>query len=554
MSLRPQQPIPLVPDDTARVARAGFRRGNPCLILRDRLGTLFMDADFADLYPKRGQPAYASWRLALVTLLQFREGLSDRPAAEAVRARIDWKYLLALDLADPGFDRSVLCEFRGRLLDNDAVSRLLARVLDAAREDGLLKARGRQRTDSTHVLAAIRTLNRVELVAETLRATLNDIAAVAPDWLRALAPPAWHERYDVRIEDMRLPEAGPKRDAFVSQVGADGFRLLDALAQSEAPQAAAPLPVVETLRRVWTRHFERPEDKKEGGARLRPVQGRGPGDRVGSPSDTEARFRAKAGTNWTGYMVHFTETCDEGAPRLVVHADTTPANVHEAPRTAPIHAALAAKGLAPSEHLVDSAYVSADHFITARKEHAIDLVGPSRRNRSWPSLAEDAVSSADFIVDWDRRTARCPEGKESAGWYEATKRPGQRTLVRAQFRAADCLGCASRSRCTRSEAQSKGRVLALLPRPDYEALAAARARESTAEGRRLYAQRQGIESTLSQAVRAFGLRQTRYRGLAKTGLQHMATAAAINLDRISAWFGGRPIAPTRRSRFAALAA
>ena len=554
MSLRPQQPIPLVPDDTARVARAGFRRGNPCLILRDRLGTLFMDADFADLYPKRGQPAYASWRLALVTLLQFREGLSDRQAAEAVRARIDWKYLLALDLADPGFDRSVLCECRGRLLDNDAVSRLLARVLDAAREDGLLKARGRQRPDSTHVLAAIRPLNRVELVAETLRATLNDIAAVAPDWLRALAPPAWHERYDVRIEDMRLPEAGPKRDAFVSQVGADGFRLLDALAQPEAPQAAAPLPVVETLRRVWTRHFERPEDKKEGGARLRPVQGRGPGERVGSPSDTEARFRAKAGTNWTGYMVHFTETCDEGAPRLVVHADTTPANVHEAPRTAPIRAALAAKGLAPSEHLVDSAYVSADHFITARKEHAIDLVGPSRRNLSWQSLAEDAFSSADFIVDWDRRTARCPEGKESAGWYEATKRPGQRTLVRAQFRAADCLGCASRSRCTRSEAQSKGRVLAVRPRPDYEALAAARARESTAEGRRLYAQRQGIESTLSQAVRAFGLRQTRYRGLAKTGLQHMATAAAINLDRISAWFGGRPIAPTRRSRFAALAA
>jgi len=339
MSLCPQQPIPLVPDDTARIARAAFRRGNPCLILRDRLGTLFTDADFADLYPKRGQPAYAPWRLALVTLLQFREGLSDRQAADAVRARIDWKYLLALDLADPGFDRSVLCEFRGRLLDNDAVSRLLARVLDAAREDGLLKARGRQRTDSTHVLAAIRTLNRVELVAETLRAALNDIAEVAPDWLRGLAPPEWHERYDRRVEDMRLPEAGPKRDAFVAQVGADGFFLLDALAQPDAPAATTSLPVVETLRRVWARHFERPKDGKDGGARLRPVQGRGPGDRVESPYDTEARFRTKANTTWTGYMVHFTETCDEGAPRLVVHADTTPANVHEAPRTAPIHAA-----------------------------------------------------------------------------------------------------------------------------------------------------------------------------------------------------------------------
>lgn len=324
MLLRPQQPIPPVPEDTARIARAAFRRGNPCLILRDRLGTLFTDGDFADLYPKRGQPAYAPWRLALVTLLQFREGLSDRQAAEAVRARIDWKYLLALDLADPGFDRSVLCEFRSRLLDNDAVGRLLVRVLDVAREDELLKARGRQRTDSTHVLAAIRTLNRVELVAETLRAALNDLAEAAPDWLRALAPPEWHERYDVRIEDMRLPEAGPKRDAYVSQVGADGFFLLDALAQSNAPPAATTLPLVKTLRRVWTRHFERDGDGKDGGPRLRPVQGRGPGDRVESPYDTEARFRAKAGTNWTGYMIHFTETCDDGAPRLVVHADTTP--------------------------------------------------------------------------------------------------------------------------------------------------------------------------------------------------------------------------------------
>jgi len=411
MSLRPQQPIPPVPDDTARVARAAFRRGNACLILRDRLGTLFTDADFADLYPKRGQPAYAPWRLALVTLMQFREGLSDREAADAVRARIDWKYLLALDLGDPGFDRSVLCEFRGRLLGNAAVDRLLARVLDAAREDGLLKARGRQRTDSTHVLAAIRTLNRVELVAETLRAALNDIAEVAPDWLRALAPSEWHERYDVRVENMRLPEVGPKRDAFVAQVGADGFCLLDALAQADAPPEAAVLPMVDTLRRVWTRHFERIEGGKDGGARLQQVQGRGPADRVESPYDAEAQFRTKTGTNWTGYMVHFTETCDEGAPRLVVHADTTPANVHEAPRTAPIHAALAAKGLAPSEHLVDSAYVSADHLINARKEHGIDLVGPSRRSLSWHSLADDGFAASDFTVGLGPEDGTLPRGQ-----------------------------------------------------------------------------------------------------------------------------------------------
>src|SRR3954447_7786179 len=289
MSLRPQPSLPPVPDDTARVARAAFRRGNPYLLLRDRLGAVFADSDFADLYPALGQPAYAPWRLALVTLMQFREGLSDRQAADAVRGRIDWKYLLALELADAGFDYTVLCEFRARLLAGDAAERLLARMLDVAHEAGLLKARGRQRTDSTHVLAAVRALNRLELLAETLRAALNAIAGVAPDWLRALAPPEWHERYDRRVEDRRLPKTEPQRDAYVAQAGADGFLLPDAIDGAEAPPAIAALPAVAVLRRVWARHFEREEagpNKGETGGdavRLRPAQGRGPGDQIESP-------------------------------------------------------------------------------------------------------------------------------------------------------------------------------------------------------------------------------------------------------------------------------
>jgi transposase len=166
MSLRPD-PIRPVPEGTARVARAAFRKGNPLLELRDELGTIFRDEDFADLFPRLGRPGLPPWRLALVTVLQFRENLPDRQAAEAVRARIDWKYLLGLELADPGFDHSVLCEFRARLLEGGAEERLLHKLLDACRARGLLKARGRQRTDATHVLAAIRVLNRLELVGET---------------------------------------------------------------------------------------------------------------------------------------------------------------------------------------------------------------------------------------------------------------------------------------------------------------------------------------------------------------------------------------------------
>ncbi|MGI4797250.1 MAG: IS1182 family transposase, partial [Janthinobacterium lividum] len=541
MSLHPQQSILPVPDDTARIARAAFRRGNPCLLLRDQLGTVFNDADFADLYPKRGQAAYAPWRLALVTLLQFRERLSDRQAAEAVRARIDWKYLLALDLADPGFDHSLLCEFRGRLLAGNVVERLLARVLDVAREGGLLKARGRQRTDSTHVLAAVRELNRIEMLAETLRAALNAITAAVPDWLRALTPPEWHERYGRRIEEMRLPETGPKREAYVVQVGMDGYQLLDALAADDTPTEAVALPAVAVLRRVWARHFEcdkgGPDGKLPLKVQLRPVEGRGPGDRIESPYDVDARYRSKSGRSWTGYMVHLTETCDDGNPHLVLHADTTPANVHEAMRVEAIHAALSGKDLAPSQHLVDSAYVSADHLVRAREQHGIDLVGPGRSRTGWQARSQGAFVTADFAIDWEGQVVRCPEGQTSTSWrgyHDKATGP----YIRARFSAATCDACPSKPRCTRGRDQD--RQLTLPGREQHRALAVARARGDTEQGQRLYALRQGIEGTISQSVNSFGLRRARYRGLAKTGLQSVATAAAINLDRLAAWLAGRP--------------
>ena len=249
--------------------------------------------------------------------------------------------------------------------------------------------------------------------------------------------------------------------------------------------------------------------------------------------------------------MHFTETCDAGAPRLVVHADTTPANVHEATRTEPIHAALADKGLAPAEHLVDAAYVSAGHLVSARERFGIDLVGPPRGDASWQRRSEGAFGVGDFAVDWERRRVRCPEGHESVRWGQYGDK-GRGPYVKVGFRPSDCAACPSQGRCTR--ARGHGRKLTLHPRPAQEALAAARARERSEEGRRLYAERQGVEGTLSQGVRAFGLRRARYRGLAKTGLQTVATAAALNLDRLGAWLARRPLAPTRLSRFAALAA
>jgi transposase len=553
VSLKPAVIQP-VPEETARVAKAAFRKGNPLLSLRDELGTIFADADFADLFPRLGQPGLPPWRLALVTILQFRENLPDRRAAEAVRARIDWKYLLGLELADPGFDHSVLCEFRSRLLAGSAEERLLHELLEACQARGLLKARGRQRTDATHVLASIRVLNRLELVGETLRAALNELATVAPGWLRAAAPGAWYKRYAHRVEDGRLPQAAAEREAYARAVGEDGFALLDRLDGPETPEGLGRLPTVAVLRRVWARQFVREpaEPPAGGGVRLR-----GKGDPpplaepVESPYDPQARFRTRSGTSWTGYVVHLSETCEDDTVNLITHAMTTVATVHEARCTEAIQRALAGKGLVPGEHLVDAAYVDAELLVRGREEHGIDLVGPPRPNPSWQTKVEGAYTIDRFEVDWDEQRVRCPQGKLSSAWSPQVDHAGTPHLS-VWFRKTDCAACAVRPLCTRAEHQA--RHLKLPPRAEHEALRAARERLATKEGRRAYARRAGIEGTLSQGVRAFGLRRSRYRGLARTHLQHVATAAALNLERLAAWFGATPRAATRTSRFAALAA
>lgn len=254
MSLRPRR-WDEVPAETARVAGVVFPDGCLAMRARDALGSVFTDAEFAVVFSRRGQPAISPALLALVSVLQFAEGLSDRQAAHAVRARIDWKYASGLELADQGFDYSVLSEFRSRLVGGGLEQRVLDAVLEAIARAGLLKSGGRQRSDSTHVLAAVRDLNRLQFVTETLRAALNALAAAAPDWLACLAEPEWFDRYSARSEDTRFPSRWAARTAHADQVGAAGRAVLSGVAALDAPEWLRELPAVELLRRTWVQQF-----------------------------------------------------------------------------------------------------------------------------------------------------------------------------------------------------------------------------------------------------------------------------------------------------------
>ncbi len=546
MSLQPC-PVPAVPEHTARVAHAAFPKGNPYLKLRDELGTVFHDGDFSDLYPRRGQPAFAPWRLALITVLQFREDLSDRAAAEAVRARIDWKYLLGLELTDPGFDASVLCEFRSRLLDGSAEGVLLERLLDRCKSLGLLKARGRQRTDSTHVLARARATVRLGCATEALRYALNSLAVVAPEWLREQSPPEWVERYGRRTDESRFPAGAEERQAYACRLGEDGHMLLAAVYGPNAPVWLGQVPAAEILRRVWVQQFT----IDAGHVRWRTDTDGVPPARLflSSPYDVEARLGKKDTTTWVGYKVHLTETCENETPHLIVHVATTPAPVADGDVTPAIHEELRDADLLPGKHVVDTAYVDAELLVTSRREYGVDLIGPTRPDYRWQSKAGAGYAARDFTIDWERKQATCPEGQTSVSWTPAVDR-GHNQVIKIKFSAKNCGKCPAHARCTKSER----RTITIRPREQYEALQAARSRESSAEYLAEYHRRAGNEGTISQGIRACGLRRSRYVGEAKAHLQHIATATAINVSRLTDWWADHPREVTRRSAFTRLMA
>ena len=235
----------------------------------------------------------------MVLVLQFIEGLTDRQAAEAVRARIDVKYALGLELTDSGFDYSVLSEFRDRLVEADAGRRVLDGILAAAGERRLLKARGRARTDSTHVLSAAREVGWLELVSETLRSALNALAQAAPDWLGQVAEPDWFRYYATRAEDFRFPTARTRRAEVGLRIGRDGTRLLKAVWLDGAPEGLRALEQVEILRQVWVQHFHvvegevsrrHPKDRPSGAfAQSRPMTSKRGAAPSGTSSGTDTR-------------------------------------------------------------------------------------------------------------------------------------------------------------------------------------------------------------------------------------------------------------------------
>lgn len=549
MVLRPVA-VGEIPRATAALAWKVHPRGTDEMRVRDALGPLFADEDFvaeafAGMYPDLGQPAVSPALLAMVTVLQFQHRLSDRDAVAAMADRISWKYAMGLELESTGFDASVLSEFRARLAESSRADALFDLVLEKLKGAGLLRARGRARTDATHVLGAVRTLNRIELVGETLRVALEEIAELCPALLVPLLDAGWAERYGRRVELARLLGRGSSKtsaDKLAAQIAGDGARLLGAIEADRTAQWLNDLPSVALVREVWAQQVQA---DGEGGWYLKDPGHLAPSaERVHSPHDPEVRYSTKGrgheqDLEWVGAKVHLTESCDNDLPHLVTDVHTTPATDPDVMATAPIQAKLTARGLPPGEHLMDAGYPSAEN-ITRAASAGIALIAPVTAPNG-RNARTGLYTPYDFEIDWETGCARCP-----AGAISRSMKPDKRALVTFAFSRRDCVPCDQREKCTRAALPAPRRLT--VPEQDVrDAVIAARTGQQGAEWKTLYNKRAGIEGTISQAVRGPDLRHARYRGLAKTHVQNVCTAIAINICRLGAHYN-KPTPPRRPTR------
>ncbi|GAB7183556.1 hypothetical protein ATKI12_3387 [Kitasatospora sp. Ki12] len=423
-----------------------------------------------------------------MSVLQFLLGLSDRDAAEAVRCRIDFKYALGLDLDDPGFHHSVLTDFRDRLLQDGRADRLLDLALARLKEAGLVRERTTQRTDSTHVLATVRDLTRLELVTEAVRAALEELARTAGHALDGLVGEDWGRRYG---RPVRLGKNPTRPKTRINTTGEDARHLLEHLHRNHPSLLAGPQ--VQALRQILVQNYHwdpagrlRWRDDDDGSGL--PPSAR----RIVSPYDPTARYARRGQvTRWTGFLAHVTETCSGEGPNVITDVATMPATSAETEVLPGIHARLEHRELLPDQHLVDGGYTSLPHLEQATREHRVTVVGPLPGNPTRQHRRSEGFARDDFRIDFDRQEVTCPQGQTSAGWHGPypTSSPTAAPLIVARFTKSQCRPCPVRAKC--------------------------------------------IEGTICEFAHGHGMRRCRYRGQPKAHLQHVLTAIAVNIERLS---------------------
>lgn len=510
-----------MPEETGRIGKMLLKENDPYRLIGDQLFGKWEEEEFADLYSHEGKPGYSPVILAFVSVFQFMERLADRQAAQALRMRLDWKYALHLPLEDEGFDFSVLSEFRDRLIEGKAEKRVFEKLVEQIRAMGLIKERGKQRSDSIAMLVKVRRLSRIEMVVETLRLAVVALVAANREWCEEVIPPSWEEKYGERFVRQRYSEQEWKE--YEANIGNDGEWLLKRLRDGSAPAELQDLPEVQIFNTVWAQQFQ----EAQGQMVYKDLKKYDGHTQIQTPHDPEARYSRKRKFEWLGDKVQVTETDDEGYPHIITDIVATDSNQTDYEELPLIQARLIERQCKPGEHYVDAGYMSGPNLAHSQ-DLEIELIGPLPEVVTPQDLLPDGITQAQFQMDPIKKIATCPQG------HQARNPSLVVNTWNFHFPAKVCAACPLRTRCcTGKGGRSVGMNI------HYDLVQAARIRQKSKDFKQDYHQhRSGVEGSLSALVRGHGMRVSRYIGHKKRNVQAIFTGCAADLKRTARWLSG----------------
>jgi transposase len=518
MSLKTRFPTE-IPEATRALVEPLLAEESVYRLIGQEVEQMVGDEEFETMYAEEGRPAVNAVLLALITVFQFLEKVPDRAAAMLAVMRLDWKYALRQEVNWSGFHYSDLCNFRKRLLAHGREGVVFERIVAYLRERGYVKAGGKQRTDSTHIVGQVMALSRLELVWETIRVALNALISADAPWVLKWLPSSFVEVYSVRRSDYRLKdcEVAPA----LQKAGEEGQWLVSQV-MTTGRQALQGLPELALLRRVLDEQYAPDE---AGQLQTRPP-GQVTGDVITSPHDPSARYGNKGRHEWIGYKLHVTETLDEDwGARFITDVTLTEAFIQDNTPVKDIQQRLIDRQVPPAQQYVDQGYMSGAN-LQASLDQSIDLRGFIRDGNV---TRPEGFRLSDFSVDVANRQATCPAGQAATRWSPLNSPSNPLSAFQVSF-GKQCQVCPffGPNRCTD---KPTGRTITLSRHHD---LIQARRAESKTEAFHLEMhQRAAVEGTISELVRAHAARRSRYRGLRKNHLQATFTAAATNLKRLA---------------------
>ena len=507
-----------IPARTRDAVEAMLPADSVCRLLGEKAEEIIDESALAAMYHQTGRGGINPVLLCFVLVLQFLDKLPDRRTAEMVKVRMDWKYALRQELNWPGFDYSSLCNFRKRLYAHGQEYLMFEQVLAYLSRSGYVKSK-RQRTDATHVLAAVERLSRLELVWETLRLALDALINADAKWVCQVLPVSFVKFNSQKRSEFRLSPAQTKEALLAA--GQDGFWLLSQIAQ-HGQAAWQDLPEIITLSQVLSQQFDQGDEDGESGLKAK-ANIDAKGDVITSPHEPSVRYSRKGKeTAWLGYKAQVTETVD-GAFPVITDIGIHRANEADSKALEEILKRLAQRGLLPEKQYVDQAYCNGK-TLQDSEQKGLDLRGFIGSNSRKPV----GFRLQDFDVDVERRQARCPAGKKATVFNPSSQHD---VAWNVRF-GKQCQRCPFNSLCT---TEKRGRSLEISP---YHQQLTKRRREQASAGfvKDMHA-RARIESTIGELARRHGLRQNRYRGQEKATLQAAFTAAAVNLKRLARYLG-----------------